>query len=307
MIRDLNLDAAAGAKWLRVNINWAVIQASGRHSYNWRSTDRVVRAAQARGMHVLGIIIYTPPWAEASHSCPQADCAPNPVDFASFAHAAVAHYAGFGVSAYEIWSEENTTAQWLPRPNPQAYTTLLKDAYPQIKRADPNATVITGGTSPSTNQTPNYSPPAFIAALYRDGAKGSFDAVGVHPYCWPALPGQAESWSAWFQTVGAKNSIRNVMVRHGDGNKLIWGTEFGAATYGPKGSYVSKSRQAATILKGYALWSTYSFAGPLIVFEGRDQATYSSTETVWNYLGLLYRNFEKKPAYSAFQAAASLY
>jgi hypothetical protein len=28
---------------------------------------------------------------------------------------------------------------------------------------------------------------------------------------------------------------------------------------------------------------------------------------VWNFLGLLYQNFTKKPSYSAFERAATLY
>ena len=49
---------------------------------------------------------------------------------------------------------------------------MLKAAYPAIKAAQPNDIVVTGATTGN-----NYD---FVEALYRNGAKGSFDAVGVH-------------------------------------------------------------------------------------------------------------------------------
>jgi hypothetical protein len=307
MARDLAYAAGTGAKWLRVDISWASIQQGGPRSFNWTSTDRVVRLAQARGMKILATLIYTPWWAEALRHCTLGDCAPNIADYANFARIAVAHYARLGVHAYEIWSEENITAQWLPRPNPAAYAAMLKASYPQIKRADPSAIVVTGGTSPSYTASGNYSPPAFVQALYKDGAKGYFDAIGVHPYTWPAYPGQPYSWSSWYQTYGAPDSVRSQMVANGDANKQIWGTEFGAATYGPKGSYVSLTQQSQEIIRGFALWSTYSWAGPLLVYEGRDEKSESHNQTMWNYLGLLLEDFSKKPSYAAYQQAAALY
>jgi hypothetical protein len=140
LIRDLNDDAAVGAKWLRVDLNWAQIQAVGSWSYDWTPIDTLVKAAEARGMQVLGVLIYTPAWAAARRSCRLGDCAPKTADFARFATVAVAHYAALGVNAYEVWSEENSTAQWLPRPSPAAYTRLLKASYPLMKAEDPGAT-----------------------------------------------------------------------------------------------------------------------------------------------------------------------
>jgi hypothetical protein len=307
LFRDLRDDAATGAKWLRVDINWAQIQARGARHYNWTRIDRVVTRAHALGMYVLGVLIYTPRWAEARSSCRQADCAPDPRKFAAFAHTAAAHYGRLGVAAYEVWSEENSTAQWLPRPSAAAYTRLLRLAYPAIKSAQHNAIVVTGGTSPAASDGVNYSPQDFLAALYRHGARPYFDAVGAHPYCWPAYPGQAYAWSSWYRMYGAKHSMRSIMVAHGDAAKPIWGTEFGAATYGLRGTYVSPRSQARMIYAGYRLWSTYRWAGPLILFEGRDELDMRRGRTMWSYLGLRYHNFRPKPALRAYRTAVAAF
>ena len=301
LTRDLNAMQQTGAHWLRVSINWAQIQYRRRGPLFWSNIDRVVKGAEARGFSILGVMLYTPRWAEQFKSCKKADCAPNPVAFARFAKLAVAHYSRLGVHDYEIWSEENSTAQWLPKPDPAAYARLLKLAYPVIKKADPRSTVITGGTSPAPTDGTNYRPVDFLIAMYKHGARGHFDAVGAHPYCWPAYAGQPYEWSAWYQTYGARKSMRNVMLRNGDGNKLIWGTEFGAPTGGPKGGYVTRVQQGRMIYAGYKLWATYRWAGPLILYEGRDQGHDKSS--YYDFMGLQYHNFVRKPAFKVYQLA----
>src|SRR5690606_12770362 len=109
--------------------------------------------------------------------------------------------------------------------------------------------------------------------------------VSHHPYCWPALPGAAHSWSAWHQMAGTSKSLRSVMVANGDGDKRIWGTEFGAPTGGPAGTHVTEAEQAQMIARAYGLWQGYEWAGPLFVYEGRDMGTSQTTRE--NHFGLI--------------------
>src|SRR5215213_479082 len=44
---------AAHAGWIRVDVNWSVIQYRGRDTYNWEPFDRIVRGVTSRGMLVL--------------------------------------------------------------------------------------------------------------------------------------------------------------------------------------------------------------------------------------------------------------
>jgi hypothetical protein len=302
MAQDLTNDQNAGAKWIRIDINWAQIQYAGPGTYYWTTIDAAVRQAEADGMRVLGTIAYTPNWARPAGASSMSS--PDPSQYASFAAAAAAHYSALGVHAYEIWNEENISAFWKPSPNPAAYTTLLKAAYPAIHGADPSATVILGGLSPAASDGTNYTPPDFLKAIYANGGHGYFDAVGNHPYTWPAYPGETYAWSAWYQMYGTTTSLRSLMVANGDTSKLIWGTEFGAPTNGPSGaSFVSQATQAAMITKAYQLWATYSWAGPLFTYDGRDMGT--STNTTQNFFGLSNYDFSPKPAYRAYQAAVA--
>src|SRR5687767_9839102 len=59
LARELDLVVGAGASWVRLDFQWSAIE-SVRGKYDWTAPDRVVAAASARGLHVLGMPAYTP-------------------------------------------------------------------------------------------------------------------------------------------------------------------------------------------------------------------------------------------------------
>jgi hypothetical protein len=254
-------------------------------------------------MSVVGTILYTPAWARPRGT--DSTWAPDPGLYGEFAGRVARHFAGLGVHAYEIWNEPNTASFWSPRPDPLAYTHVLQAAYGQIKAADPTATVVTGGTSPALTDSTHIAPVQWLSDLYDAGAQGYFDAVGHHPYCWPAYPGSRANWSAWYQMYGTSPSLRSLMISHGDGGKTIWATEFGAPTGGPAGSHVSERTQAAMVARAYHLFAGYSWAGPLFLYQGRDAGSNPSTRE--DFFGFLRHNFSAKPAYNAYASTARSY
>jgi polysaccharide biosynthesis protein PslG len=302
--KDMGTIDASGAGWIRVDINWAVIQRNGPTFFDWAPFDRIVLDARARGMNVLGMIVWTPAWARPSPSDHYATPAKNTADFANFAWTAVKRYSAMGVHTYEVWNEPNLAGFWQPAADPVRYTELLKAAYLAIKQADPLATVVSGGLSPALTNGGDIDAREFAQAMYANGAQGYFDALGHHPYSHPAAPGDAQNWSGWYQMYGAPNNLRSQMIANGDGNKQIWGTEFGFATNGPPGSYVSETEQAQHLTKAYELFGTYSWAGPLFLWAERDYGTDPGTN--YNFYGLTRKNFSAKPSLAAYQAAATV-
>ena len=300
--KDMGTIDASGAGWIRIDINWAVIQRDSPTSYDWAPFDRIVVDARARGLNVLGIIDYTPPWARPVGG--DAKTPPKNVsDYAGFASAVAKHYSPMGVHAYEIWNEPNLGVNWKPSADAARYTQFLQAAYVAIHQADSSATVVTGGLSPATTNGKDIDPRTFVQAMYANGAKGYFDALGHHPYCFPAAPGDAQSWSAWYQMYGTSTSLRSTMIANGDGDKKIWATEFGVPTNGPSGSYLSEGMQAQHLKTAYELFGSYSWAGPLFAYSSRDNGT--DTGTNYNFYGLTRFDFSAKPAFAAYQAAAA--
>jgi hypothetical protein len=299
--RDLTAIQHLHAAWLRVDVNWSMIQDAGPASYNWAPIDRVVQGAAGRGLKVLATIVYTPRWARPAGT--DATFGPDPGQYAAFAAAAARRYAAMGVHSYEVWNEPNNSGAWTPKPNPAAYTQVLKAAYSAIKGADPLATVLTGGTGPTPNDGTQIPPMDFLNAVYANGGAGSFDAVSHHPYTFPAYPGEAQYWSPWYQMYGTAPSLRSLMIAHGDGAKQIWATEFGAPTNGPSGSYISEAAQATMVTRAIAAWRSYPWAGPLFFFQGRDMS--SNRYSRENFFGFLRYDFSPKPSYAAYQAAVT--
>lgn len=297
LAKDLDAAKAAGVTWLRIDIDWSSIQGSGAGTFGWSNTDRVVNAANARGMKVDGIVDYAPGWASAGggqHPLPRDNNA-----FAAFAGQAAARY-GTKVAAWEIWNEPNLRSFWGDGANAAAYTQLLKATYPKIKAANPSATVLTAGVAPATTGGGDIAPETFIAQIYANGGKGYFDAVAVHPYTYPAMPSDA-STASW-NTAQKLTGIHNTMSNNGDSAKKVWLTEFGAPT-GQGGVNVSEQQQSAIIADGLRYFSSLSFAGPVFVYNIRDDRT-GSADPEQNF-GLLRTDGSAKPAYSAVRSHTS--
>jgi polysaccharide biosynthesis protein PslG len=263
LARGLNGMVEAGATYLRIDIDWSVVQATGPRSWQWASTDRVIRASRARGLRVLGVLDYTPAWARppgTSNKTPPTD----PEAFANFARAAARRYARKGVHEWEIWNEPNSDVFWKPLPDPAAYTALLRAAHDAIKATDSDATVITGGLSPAADRADGttIAPVSFLRGVYAAGGRGSFDAVGHHPYNYPNMPMTPEpgnyNWNAFG---GVTPVLHQTMEANGDGAKKVWGTEMGAPTPWEGMTY---DYLAAYVREAYTAWGNWSFTGPLI-------------------------------------------
>jgi len=301
--RTLDSLAAMGARWIRFDVKWAVIQYGGPDSFDFSRYDVLAAAATARGFRILGTLAYAPRWARSQTCNDSFACGPRDAgEYARFAEATAAHFRG-RIGHWEIWNEPNISGFWRPKPNAAAYAALVGTAYPRIKTANPDAVVLAGATSPAPNDGTQIDEVTFLEQVYAAGGGGSFDAWSHHPYTHPAPPGNVHPDCAWYQMYGSKPSIRDVMRSHGDGAKQVWGTEYGPPTAGSPGS-VSEATQAQWLTQAYNLWNSYDWAGPLFWYADRDQLPKGASGDAWNYYGLLREDFSPKPAWSAYRAAA---
>jgi hypothetical protein len=302
--RSLDGIKRTGASWIRVSIYWSVVQRRGPASYDWRPFDAVVKGARRRGLAVLGTILDTPPWAKAPGTPPHAPPT-DPAAFGRFAYRVARHFRPRGVHAYEIWNEPNIADAWAPRPDPARYTRLLEEAYRGIKRADPSATVVSGGLSPYAGygvaDARHMNPLTFLEQMYANGARGSMDAVGWHPYNFPG--GLAyHPWSSWSQLAQTKPSARSVMRANGDAAKKIWATEWGAPT-GASAESVTETAQAELVTAALRQLRAWRWAGPSFFYTFRDKGTNAASR--FDNFGLVRHDWSAKPAYEAFKRIAA--
>ena len=277
-----------GLQWVRVDANWSWAQPNGPTSFNWSWLDQEVASIKAAGMKADLIIDDAPQWARAGDSSKDWTEPASASAFGTFAGEVAARYGPMGVTAFEIWNEENYQMFWNPAPNPSLYTAMLRDSYAAIKAVDPGATVISGGLAPAANNGTNVAPITFLQDMYADGAQGSFDALGLHAYCFPALPDTYETWSPWSQMNQTSPSLRSVMAANGDSAKQIWITEIGAPTAGS--GAVSTTAQAEMVTQAVQAAKTTSWIGGLFFYTYQDGA---------DSYGLLNADGSPKPAWTA--------
>lgn len=197
---------ASGVETMRVVFDWALAQpypsaaevpadqaarfvdVAGRPT-DFTFTDRIVGAAADQGIRVLPVIIRSPDWAADG---PPAYGTPprNPEDYAAYVRALAARYGPSGtfwrgrsrrvpIRTWQIWNEPNLGGYWTTQPNwAPGYAALLRAAAGAIRSVDRRATIVTAGLTNGSSSTAW----AALSMLYRAGAKGSFDAVALHPY-----------------------------------------------------------------------------------------------------------------------------
>jgi hypothetical protein len=282
--RELDAAANAGATWIRVLISWDRVEPMPG-AFDWGYVDHWINGTLARGMKVLGVIAYTPDWARppgSQYTAPPA----KPAVFASFAKKVAQRY-GDRVSDWEIWNEPNVPYFFgYIQDRAAPYTALLKAAYPAIKSVQPHSTVVVGGMSRASGPD---APPVFINAMYALGAKGSFDALAMHPYVTPTgLP--ADELNGWSDV----ERVRQIMVDNGDADKKIWMTEFGAPTSEPWAAGVSQEEQAKQITDVLAKAAQSGFSGPAFIYSIRDENTAIRDNDYYNWGALLTSDWQPK-------------
>lgn len=294
---DLDGMVAAGAAWVAVDVDWPSVQAGGPDSWNWAPTDRVVAAARARGLSVIGLAVYSPAWARpegTSDKFPPSD----PAAYGTFVGTAAARYAPLGVHTWQVWNEPNVEMFWEGGPDAAAYAALLSAAHAAAHAADPEAVVLAGGLAPAVTVAGHtQNPNEFLAAVYAAGGAGRLDGVAMHPYSFPFAPTTAATWNTFYMLT----LTHQIMAVNGDGAKKIWATEVGFGTGGDASS-VSASTQATRIAQVMAAWRRLPFASVMLLYNYRDLATGSAA--VFDNMGLVRHDGTPKVSLRAFRRAA---
>jgi hypothetical protein len=306
--RDHRLDSVAAmhAGWIRFDLQWTNIEKT-QGVWDWTAHDGVVNAAKARGLDVLGDLTAAPGWANGGNAWNFAPTSAHVQDYGNFCGQTVRHYAPMGVKTYEVWNEPNISGFFRPAPNVALYTAMLKACYSAAKAADPTVTIVSAGLSPvgayptgDTAHPENINPVKFLEGMYANGAQGSFDALGDHPYSYPALPSGTNPANAWFQLAGTSPSLRSLMTANGDSSKAIWATEFGRPS--ANGGGATETNQSDEVKDAVSHWNSYPWAGVLFYYAAKDFQDGGVATDSFPYFGLDRSDWSHKPAWYTFQS-----
>jgi hypothetical protein len=212
---------------VRFDVSWQNMEPSPGHYMFIDKLDYIVDSARARGLQVILVVIETPGWAN-NYKSPWAPPT-DPGSYARFVGMLAARYVG-QVLGWEIWNEADLPLFWWPQPDAQAYTRLLLAASAAIRRADPSAYVVAAG--------PTFGDMGFLERMYDAGARGSFDALAVHPYTLTHGPDDTSTPYYSFTTI--LDNAHSTLADHGDPDIPIWITELGWSLIGSTAVSVSQ-------------------------------------------------------------------
>jgi len=296
--RDLSLVIDAGFRWQKSLFQWRMIEGAGKGQFDWRESDRVVRASIAAGIKIIARLDFEPDWARAdrAHNGPPDDYQ----DYWDFVSAFVTRYrdgSAIGrVRAIQIWNEPNIDREWGNQtigPDSAAdYVRLLRGSYQAAHAADPNIIVLSAGLSP-TGVTDAHSADDldYLKWMYRAGLSGSFDALGVNANAQApevAAPfGSLKDFphpSFYFRRV---EQLRQVMLENGDAARPVWLLEWGwtADTVHPAYAWfaVSEQTKANNIVEAlqYARAHWRPWIGVMVLWTLADPTWDKSREEYW--------------------------
>ncbi|MEW6580447.1 MAG: O-antigen ligase family protein [Chloroflexota bacterium] len=228
LARELDRIAAAGFTWVRQPFLWAAIEPEPG-VYAWGAYDALVQAVAARdGLALVAVLDGTPPWAR-HELAPEHPYAPpaSVIAYGRFAGAVAARYAD-AIAYYQVWDEPNITSHWGELdPRPAHYVAMLREAYTAIHAADATASVIAAALAPTVERGPhNLSDVLYLRALYDLGGRDFFDAAAGKPYGFSTGPDDRRV-DERVLNFSRLILLREEMVRRGDGDKPLWGSNFG--------------------------------------------------------------------------------
>lgn len=289
--KDLDMIAAAGFKFIRMDFGWQGIERT-KGTYNWAAFDELTANLEKRGMRAIYILDYSNSLYEepidskdpltgkeqkgiASPQRPESIAA-----FARWAAAAAEHFKGSNI-IWEIWNEPNISF-WKPKPDVAQYIALAMATCKAVKAVVPNATII----GPATSEVPL----PFLESFLASGVLKYLDAVSVHPY---------RNYSKSPETaVTDYQKLRELIDRYAPTEKMkipIISSEWGYST-STKG--VSLETQAAYIVR-MQLANLLSGIPISIWYDWKNDGD-DPTEHEQNF-GTVSSDLKPKPAYAAIQ------
>ena len=275
--RERDLMIRSGVESVRVLVSWQAAQrhhdfseipASQRGLYtnvdgiptDFRAIDYAIGLYASKGLLVLPVVAFSPPWASTNPFQPGA----HPRDLAAYGRFVAALARRYGpqgtfwsshpappasrIRRWQLWNEEDLPFMWGNRARrfaPQ-YVPLLRAGRTALKAVDPGATIVLGGLTSSITWPQVWNA---LNAVYKAGGRRLFDVVAIHPY--------TRTPEGVLEIV---RRTRAVMRRNGDARKPILLTEFSWSSR--KGHArrlatweVTRDQQARNLVRAYGLFA----------------------------------------------------
>jgi hypothetical protein len=334
----VNLFEAPSTLWTRYDeLHWDQIEPQFTESptYNWSPVNEEALARVGeKGYEIIGIIQFAPEWAQ---KYPPYACGPISelyLDrYAEFVYSLVSRYyqPPYNIHHWELGNEPDASWEavdphsgfgcWGDGTDPYYgggyYAEMLKKVYPQIKSADPSASVLIGGllldcdpdsppeTQPGSGVLKDCSPSKFLEGVLLNGGGDYFDGVSFHSYDYYQNESGKFSNINWDTTgpvlIAKANYLRNLLDSYGYSDKSLINSEL-ALLCGSTGQ--EPECNTPEYLNTKASYMAQANAEALV--EGLSGNLWFSLRG-WRGSGLVDKSLEKNPAFNAHIFSAEIF
>jgi hypothetical protein len=294
--RDLEVLKGAGLDVLRVSIGWDGVEPQKDH-YDFAFWDAFVDLSVRSGIRLIPYVAYTPRWD--SDGTPESFWKTPPRDVGEFGEIMgllAARYRG-RIRSWEIWNEPDNRDFWLG--STAEYASLLAAGSAAVKRANPEAEVVSGGLAGHVE---------FLRELFERHGGDHVDVVNLHAYYETWNPSPLEALPRYLDDVSA------IVERHGR-KQAIWLAEVGYSDWrmpgpaaGPRYEH-TLDYQAVMLVRTLALAFAHPAVSLVAWYELKDPR--ASAPMIGDdhnrHLGVTFADYSPKPAWSALAWAQATF
>lgn len=298
--------ADADTAWVRLPLAWSAVEPVNTtpDEYRWDRYDRSIANLHARGIRPVVTVLGNPTWAAQYRGGPVYP--EHMADMIEFVGAMVERYDGDGfedapgapvVNHWEFYNEQDNGGLLLAEAgygywghDGAGYAELLRQLWPVIKGANPQARVLNGGIAYERFEETGEGPYVrqFLDDFLAAGGGDYIDVFNFHYY-----PDFAHLWAPYGSgVIGKTNYLRNKLAAYGVSRPMAC-TEIGL--HSDPGLGGSDELQSRYVVQAFVR----SMAADLRIvnwFALRD-----ITDGFPYLYGLLDATYNPKPAYDAFK------
>lgn len=171
---DTKLIAQAGFKWVRIDIQWELVEKQkGVYDFKTSGYDHLTSLLEKNNLRPYYVLDYSNAIYENNKSITTNE---GRKAFANFVKQVVKRYSGKG-AIWEIWNEPNDSNFWVPQPSYEKYSLLVNEIAPIIKKEDKDSTVVAPALIGVSGESLKW-----LDETFKKGILANLDAVSVHPY-----------------------------------------------------------------------------------------------------------------------------
>ncbi len=237
--------SAGGIHYVRQPVSWAEVE-NEQGKFDWSAYDQIVDELSRRQITVVAVILDAPDWSRDSASLEATDGPPvDPAMLGTFVQEFTGHFGG-KVPFIQVWDRPNVASRWGGTSASAAqFLPYLAAAYNGARAGNPEVRIITPELAFGTGELPDRADLEFLEGLYRAGAEGFFDIVGIRLDGGTTSPDDRRV-AADRHNISRAILTRELMVRRGDGATPVWATSYGWA----RTAETSASEQAEFVVRG---------------------------------------------------------